>query len=745
MATFTVFCYGTGESQAQTNNIISQFSKACRPGESTYIDGPGFLGTEVEANARRGANEIIEWLKGQDANAHNINLAGFSRGSVTSIYIANYLKEEQKKLAEKEQQLVLEGKQLDAGEKKLLTQLQNINLNLFLMDPVAGMTDKSKMDGRRIPDNVKSVVTVIQTDEMRRDFKPQDITRLVIDSPQTTKVSMLPMYGNHSDLIKIKNKDMTAGPQIAWHSLHQFLTQHGTRFTDDAKPQIVYSEGAPSDLVANPSAQQLLELFSQNHEQRADFLKSGMKTKLFDGMPVPRAPRSINEHLHFYVKNSDFFTNQLERELFKITYPKAFNYLFEKNRFDLRFPNDSASSKEDVEAELAILKRDNSKLFKRLVDDGHVKLTRGPIQQVDQISVIGPNGVTSLEPCATVQQMFPNLVTNDLIRQYAPEMNKLAQLEMDVYRATFNYQRNKSEANFAGERPEYDRAKEIRNEIQRLVNHHPGDDNTKFHRALDALEQHFIAMLKASSTSDLVPMLGKVLNKHGRRYQVSDPGLTREVLSALVHTTLSVLKEAISFAGNLGHVGGSALYVVGHAIQDIGRRANEMLGTLGCNPLKYFAAAIAYALQGIGFAIKNSFGLKPLTNLISSGLNYIRDAANRAILDVKVDRIDAAAPQIPDAQQRGEQRHEPVPVQELPGIDQPVIERLREPLLAAEHPGSGPASEPVPVALHSTAEFRQAVRQQKVQSEQTEHGALLSDGIPLSDDDRGLQLTSTSS
>lgn len=744
MATFTVFCYGTGESQAKSNNIISQFSKACRPGESVYIDGPGLLGTEVEANARRGANQIIGWLNGQDANAHNINLAGFSRGSVTSIYIANYLKDEQKRLAAKEQKLGLEGRQLDAGEKKLLTQLQNINLNLFLMDPVAGMTDKSKMEGRRIPDNVKSVVAVIQTDEMRRDFKPQDITRLVVESPQT-KVSMLPMYGNHSDIVKIKNNNMTAGPQIAWHSLHQFLTQHGTRFTNDAKPQIVNSEGEFSDLPANPSAKQLLELFSQNHEQRAAFLKSGVKCKPFDGLPVPRAPRSINEHLHFYVKNSDFFTNQLERELFKITYPKTFNYLFEKNRFDIRFPNDSASSKEDVEAELAVLKRDtdNPQLFQRLKDHGYVNVTRGPIQQVDQISVIGPNGVTSLEPCATVQQMFPNLVTNDLVRQHAQEMNKLAQLEMDVYRATFDYQRSKSEVNFAGERPEYGRAKDIRNEIQRLANHHPAGDSTKFHLALDALERHFMAMVKASSTSDLVPMLGKVLHKHGRRYQISDPGFARAATSALVHTTLTVLKEAISFAGNLGHIGGSALYAVGHAIQDIGRRANEMLGTLGCNPLKYLASAIAYGLQGIGFAIKNSFGLKPLTNFLSGLVSSVRDAANRAILDIKVERIDAAAPQIPVVQQRGEPVHEPVPVQELPVIERPIAEQLREPLLAAADPlPSGPSSEPSPIALHSTADFRQVARQQRAQSQQAEHGALLSSGIPLSDDESsGLQMT----
>lgn len=719
MTTFTVFCYGTGEKNGETNNIISQFSAACKEGESTYIDGPGLLGTEVQANADEGTARILNWLQSQEGDNHTINLAGFSRGSVTSIYIANNLKRQEEALTLKKQQLIQEGRQLEPREKKLLTQLKNINLNLFLMDPVAGMSDKSKMDGRVLPDNVKSCVTVLQTDEMRRDFKPQDITRLVVSSPKT-KVTMLPMYGNHSDNTKIKSDGMTAGPQIVWHSLHQFLTQHGTRFKGDAKPEIVYSKGykPPMPLPPNPSGKELLELFSLNHEERGAFLKSGMKMNLSDGMPVPRAPRTLNKHLRFYVKNSDFFTNQLERELFKIAYPKIFNYLFEKNQFDIRFPNESKRPKAEVEAELATLKQDNPKLFNRLVESRRVQLLEMP-EGEKKISIGAPRGLYSLEPCASVQQMFPNLVTHDLITQHAPQMNKLSQLEMDVYRFTFRYQREKSSFNFSGKRAEHDRAKEIRNEINELVNHDPADNNTKYNRILDKLERHYRDMVQAASTSDLVPMLKDVLNRHGRQYKIQDPGVLRTILSSVVHTTISLLRESISFVGNLGYIGGGVLFAAGHAIQAIGRRANDILGTLGYNPLKYVASAIAYTLEGVGFAIKNSFGLKPLTACITSGLSYIRDAMNRAINNTQIDKLDVGAQQrepiVPESQ-------EPVlpKVRESnPELSITKRDELREPLLETQHESE---PEPESAAIHKTVDFKHAIRQQRE--------ALLSTDIP---------------
>ena len=701
MATFTVFCYGTGETHQATNNIISQFSKACTQENSIHVDGPTLLGTEVKANAKRATEQIISWLNTQQDVSHNVNLAGFSRGSVTSIHIANNLKRREEELAAKEQGLLHAGKELDDADKKLLTQLQKINLNLFLMDPVAGLSDKSKMDGRLIPDNVKNYVAVLQMDEMRRDFKPQDITRVIIQSPQTTKVSMLPMYGNHSDTTKIKNDQMTAGPKIAWYALHQFLTQHGTQFNNNQIPQIVYSQNykKPIDLPQNPSAKELLELFSVNHEERDAYLKSGKKSNMTDGIPVPRVQRTLNDHLDFYVKNPDFFTNQLERELFKITYPKTFNYLFERNQFDIRFPESSNSTREQVEIELNSLKRDNSKLFERLKPRG--------VQEVNGVITVGSSGgLYHLEPCATVVQMFPNLVTNDLIYQKIP--NKLALLEMNAYRLIFRYQRDKSILHFSGERAEDSRAKNLIKEINLLVNNKKLSDDEKYHRVLDLVEKNYKEMAQKESTSELAFMLEKLLDSYGRQYKIQDPGIGRLLLSGIVYTTMKLLKEVISFAGNLGYIGGAVLFGIGHAVQEIGRRLNDMLGPLGYNPLKYVACAIASTLEGIGFAIKNSFGLKPLTAWITSGLNEIRDAMNTAILDIKIERADAAANNDSIAPMTSETQT--LETRGEPDLPKHRSNELSEPLLSNHNESP---SDLQAIAINKTKDARLAIQEQR--------------------------------
>ncbi|CAM2964733.1 DUF5621 domain-containing protein [Legionella worsleiensis] len=630
MTTLTVFCYGTGENRRQTNNIITQFYNACSNTQDTIcIDGPGLLGTEVRSLANNATNQIIKWLQTQPEDAHEINLTGYSRGAIASTYIANNLKRVELALLRKERILSRRGKELISTNKKLLNQLQKINLNLFLMDPVAGMGKKGSMDGRVIPDNVKNYVAVLQMDERRRDFKPQDMSRIIIQSPEKTQVSILPMYGNHSDATKIKSDEMNAAPEILWYSLHQFLTEHGTTFTEARIPQIVYQDHykAAHDIPPINSASELLQLFSTLHEKRDAYLQSGKEMRAHDGIPVPRVQRRLNNHLNLYVKNPEFFINQLERELFKITYPKVFNYLFEQNQFDLRFPEDSSSTQEQIEKELHRLKTENEKLFLRL-ESREIREENGVL------SVGAPGGTYTLEPCLTLTQLFPNFITNDLIKQKLP--NKLASLEQQSYRLALQYQREKPSIKFFAKRSKDWRASDILQRINTLIEHENLCDDEKYFRLLDILEKHYKQMVQEASSSELALMLRDLLARHQRHFEIVDPGITRALLSTVIHAVLSLLKEVISFAGNLGYIGGGALFTLGFAIEEFGRRINEIIEPLGSDPLKYLLCALAYTMQGTGFAIKNSFGLKPLTAFITSGISYIRDAANKAILDIKI-------------------------------------------------------------------------------------------------------------
>ncbi|WP_133141384.1 DUF5621 domain-containing protein [Legionella moravica] len=626
MAAFTVFAFGTGERSTVTKNIISQFSAACSS-EHLNIEGPDWLGREVRGNAINAARRIVKWLSAQDSMDNSINLTGFSRGSVTCIHIANQLKEFESYLEHK-------ARPLSARHSKLLNQLHSLKLNLFAIDPVAGMSDKSDLLARTIPDNVKNYIAILQMDEMRRDFKPQDITRTIIVSPTQTKVSMLPMYGNHSDNTKIKNKDMQSGAILSWYMLYYFLTQNGAQFKNNQIPPIIaqHLEQGIMELPENPDPKDLLKLCTLHHMEREHYLASGQMLNFYDGIPLPRIARTLKNHLKYYVKNSHFFTNQLERELLKISYPKTFNYLFEKNQFDERFPHDSASNKHDVVAELGTLKQEDPDLFERLY-------ARGLSLNDQDISLGPPRGIYYLEPCSCIQQIIPHMVP-DQIKQHDQVMNQLPQLESAIYRLCFRYQREKSELNFDSNRTLSTFVTSIRSQINFIVNNSPLSRDTKYHLILEAIEAHYTFLIKSNSSSELKFMLRNLLNMQGRTYQIHQQSLLNSALTGLVEALFFLVREIILFAGNLGYIGGAAFTCIGTLIQDLGRRVNEVLGETDYNPPKYTLSLLARLIEIIGYAIKNNFGLKALTEMITLYINTIKNTLVIAINTTEIERLD---------------------------------------------------------------------------------------------------------
>ncbi len=625
MSVFTVFAFGTLESKS-TINIISQFSQAC-VSPHIILEGPDVFGFDVNTIVDNALEKLIEWLSNQESIENKINFAGFSRGSISCVHLSNRLKKIEKGLQ----------KQVDTlndQDRKLLNQLKAIKLQIFGLDPVAGMTSKGNKLGRVIPDNVTAYVPIYQLDEMRRDFKPQDLTRTIITSPKKTKFTPLIMYGNHTDSTKIKSPDLESGPTITWYLLHQFLTQHGTQFKEDKLPLIVYDKGhrPPKEIPENPSAKDLLRLFNEHHLKRDHYLQAARVLTFQDSMPMPRSIRTLNNHKKYYVKNSDFFVNQLERELFKITYPQVFNYLFERNQFDPRFPNASASQKLDVIAELSIIKMDNEGLFERLK-------SRGVTHSEQGIDLGDPRGYYYLEPCASLSQILPHMVP-PFVKEMGAQFDKLMNLEQEVYRLCFRYEREKPEFFFHRHRAQTERVKSIRNEINNLVNNANIDRDTKYHMILDKIEEQFKTLMLGNSSTSLIKMLYKLLTQHGRQYKIHFASLPRTIVAGFIDIALTFINELINFIGHLGYIGGAFLFGFGTLIQDLGKRINDVIGPLGYNPLKYFASAIAYTLQIIGFVIKNSFGLKPLTEAIDSGIKYIKDAIVTFIQNESIERTD---------------------------------------------------------------------------------------------------------
>lgn len=625
MATFTIFCFGTLDNTAKTHDIdiITKFQASCRvraPFDTYVIDGPGVFGVEVRTNSKVAIDRIIEWLGSKNNEEElNINLAGFSRGAVTCIHIAN-------KLAEK----ITELKKTKQNEI-LLEKLEKLKLNMFLLDPVAGLTDKKDVNARIIPTIVNEVTVMLQKDEGRHEFKPQDMTRLIFKDLSKTQVSLLPMYGNHTDSVKIKNNKIKFGARIAWNSLYAFLTKHGTKFNKDKMPNII-KNNKPVALDAVKSAGELLTLFSQYHYEKHDYEASGKMIKFDDSIPIPRKMRTLNNHLKFYVKNPKFFVNQLDRESFKIVYPKTFNYLFEKNQKDSRFPDNSHSRPHNVVNELRIIKNNHPALFFRLKENGFIRAN-------GTLTSRGPKGLNYLEPCSSMQQIFPGLVPecvkNDNEQKEA--MSRLSALEMEVYQETFRYEREKSEISFAWDRSQSHWAEAIREKIYSIAT--DGEDiDQKYKLILDTLEENYKDMVLKNSFSELKVILGNILLKHGREALQSKSN----IFAQIVHILFSALKKSVGFVGYLGYIGGGILYVVGALIEGIGRRINENIGDIGWNPLKALLFLIGTIFQVVGKIIENSFGLKPLTEYLTRKIQDFRDVKVSEINKANAEPIPAA-------------------------------------------------------------------------------------------------------
>ncbi len=647
MAVFTLFAYGTWEhhetkgKHEPTNNFISKFASASTDVSNKngmILDGPGTLGLEVKPNAKRAVAEIIDWLKRQDDSKNKVNITGFSRGSVTSIYIANYLKRKQDEL-EKISAFVL-----SVEDKKLLAKLKNLELNMFLVDPVAGMSDKGKPFARIIPDNVKNYVAVLQLDERRRDFKPQDLSRAIVINPNKTKVTMLPLYGNHSDTTKIKSKKMESGVKILWHSVHQFLSANGSSFNNDQVPDYAFSDDYPiedrvvrEDLPEDPQAQRqhILDLFSQHHQERSAYRESGMKAKLADGILTPRTDRSMNQHLRFYVKHSFIFINQLERELFKVTYPATFNYLFEMNQPDPRFAVE-LWSKASVIQELAEVKEKNPGLFNRL------KAYQLVEEKAEMINVGEPSGYYHQVSLSTIQQIYPNLVPDSSKVKRIDEIEKLSATELEIYRTTFRYQREKNNLNFAGQRCQSANAIKIRSDIHEIVNLDQRNSADKYQLVLDKLEEHYKHLILSANDSDLTWMTGNILARHGRIFEIKQ-SLGNEILVEFLSSIFSLVKYSVQFIGTFGFIGGSFLFAVGNALDSIGERIMELIGDVGSNPFKLLGFIAGALILGIGLIIKNGFGLRPINNFIVQGIKECRDWTIGAINTSTFDRINASA------------------------------------------------------------------------------------------------------
>ncbi|WP_321477233.1 DUF5621 domain-containing protein [uncultured Paludibaculum sp.] len=215
-----------------------------------------------------------------------INMIGWSRGAVTCLRMANWIKEF-----------------LGPG----------FEINIFAVDPVAGLDAGERLqDTYFVPDNVKNYVGILALDDMRGDFKPQDLSRLVIQNCMITNLAMLPFPGVHNTPVVMKSSKLAEVTRMVRHLAYKFLTTCGTQFKIH---EPIYS------LV------DCCRLYAAMMLKRSQYSKlgKGFKNSLMGGL----IERTVKANVQGYVAaDSNFFVNEHHRECFQGAYPDIYNYFF---------------------------------------------------------------------------------------------------------------------------------------------------------------------------------------------------------------------------------------------------------------------------------------------------------------------------------------------------------------------------------------------------------------------------------
>lgn len=236
---------------------------------------------------------LLQLLKFEHGvNITTINMVGWSRGAVTSIRLANKIDE------------VFNG---------------TIPMNIFSVDPVAGQSAGLKMaDTQILPPSVKNYVAILAMNEMRRTFAPQDMSRMRVTDPNSTRMTFLPMPGQHNQQV-MSRSGVSQEPQarISMTLAYAFLRQFGTRFN-----------GPPAHNYASNS--HMARAYARIVKRRPGYKdSSGIGSRLV-GMGLGRRDFAKKANMASYVTGGkgSYWVNEHHRHCFKHAFPATYQAIF---------------------------------------------------------------------------------------------------------------------------------------------------------------------------------------------------------------------------------------------------------------------------------------------------------------------------------------------------------------------------------------------------------------------------------
>jgi len=222
-----------------------------------------------------------------------INMIGWSRGAVTCTMIAY----------------------------KLAEVYPQIAVNIFAVDPVAGLGNKGNVDAKTLKANVRNYIAILAMDESRTNFEAQDQSRLII--PETTNAIFLPFPGRHDTPVRLNASPPEAG-RMVWLLALRFLTHFGSKLNPGLAPGL--------------SGQEICNAYGKIRVKRADYhalRQRWYKPDLSNTGGVIKS-REFLSSIDKYVVDADYFINEHHRKAFIRTYPMVYAFLFEGKVSDER-------------------------------------------------------------------------------------------------------------------------------------------------------------------------------------------------------------------------------------------------------------------------------------------------------------------------------------------------------------------------------------------------------------------------
>lgn len=232
-----------------------------------------------------------------------INLHGYSRGADACMRLAHLLN----------------------------TMYPDIDVNMFLVEHVAGPGRLEDPNSYTIPPNVAKFESATMLHEFKPGFDPQDRDRYVISNARKTKMSTKIYPGWHGTAMYLtENENTNHVPRLVHDDFFRFTKETGSLPVDAPVPnyKVMHSWTNYTERKAKLLTPE--ERFTEYVEMQKHWWFYSKGTEL-------NTRRVLTEHRR-YVRNLELFVNQEHWELFEQIYPHLADWFYNNNSLKQELP-----------------------------------------------------------------------------------------------------------------------------------------------------------------------------------------------------------------------------------------------------------------------------------------------------------------------------------------------------------------------------------------------------------------------